>query len=217
MRAASPAARKDEVIQIGAAQAERPWPFHDQQVPGLAARGARPVAEGGDDDQVGSGALAPGEPALLGLGQLRGDPMGPVGRLEGRVAAAGEPQLPPVPGPGHVRGPLGSRRRSAAQRRKTAMELVEVDLSQARQVVGPTLTPGIDGLRGQPAEADQHADSFEPIGAALCQLLTSDVDPSGRRSGRRSGPSRRAGACALALTCMFVVAGAGFEPATFGL
>lgn len=54
------------MIQVGAAQAQRAGP---SMVTALTARRARPVAQGGDDDQVGGGARALREPAL-GLRQL---------------------------------------------------------------------------------------------------------------------------------------------------
>ena len=122
--------------------------------------------------------------------------MGPVGRLEGRVAAAAEPQLAPVPGPGQVRGLAREQAtigRPVPQDGHGCGELVEVDLSEALQVVGPTLTPGIDSLRGQPAEADQHVDGADdaafsqdrlgdprhPVPQARSALRHRPVPPSG--------------------------------------
>ncbi len=44
------AAEEDEVVQLGAGEAERSWPLHDEQLPGALALAAGPIAQRRDDD-----------------------------------------------------------------------------------------------------------------------------------------------------------------------
>src|SRR5712691_10456655 len=45
------AAEEDEMVQLGAGEAKRSWPLHDQQVPGALALAAGPIVQRRDDDQ----------------------------------------------------------------------------------------------------------------------------------------------------------------------
>lgn len=152
---------EDEVIHVCAAHAQRPWPFHQQQAARAPARRAGPVLDRRDDDELGRPALSLHQALPPVGGQLRRDPVRPVGALEVRVAARTEAQAPAIV---RARDVHGLAAHEAATLGPTTedphrgRELGRVDRRRELEAVDAALAPLVDACRWQSAEADEHID-----------------------------------------------------------
>jgi hypothetical protein len=168
--------QEDEMVEVGAAHADRPRLLHQQEVPRPTAAGAGPFLERRDDHQLGRAALPLAQALPLAFGQLRRDPMSAVGTLDSDVAADAEAQTAAIARAGEV---IGLAREQAASVREALEEpdrlrqLLHVHRHRPLEAVDPSLTPIVHPPRVQPAQTDEDVDC-------------ADMTPLGERGVRHS-------------------------------